>query len=423
MNNGMKKIATIAVPLMALAAAGCGADAAAGDTPAVDASAGADGGSDAGNAGTDVGGTDAGSGVDAGSATDGGGGGGAVDVPSAGSDASAATDSGAEAPDAADGCGQCKTGQTCVAGKCIGEADCDGKCAANQICSDGQCIEVPEPCGGPCAKGQVCDITAADGKGLCIVPTCTLPTTWTTDLQKVAMMSILASDKGCDLDDDGVSNNSLGAIAELVGKSFEDTFKGGSVIMVLEAADWKTDGSAFDINVLQGELDAVNADCDLVTSSCIYKITPTSYDLATPGSGVCTPVSVFADAKINKGILTAGGPKQDFQMVLGLAGIGFKVKVSAATLSAEVSDEKGWKTMTNGRLCGVVLKKDLEAAIDKVPDAELQPVGGKAVVKSLLNTLVVPDIDTDGDSVNDGISAALTVTGIGAQISGLVATP
>ena len=414
--NRMAILAALCVaPWVALSSAGCGTDAGVGT--ASDTAQGQDGGADAPSGVSDSANADAGGGSDA------GGGGGAADVPAPGPDVTAASDSASEAGDAAGPCSGCKTGQTCVAGKCVGEAGCDGKCADNQICNNGECIEVIEPCGGPCAKGQVCDITAADGKGLCIEPTCKLPTVWAANLQKVAMMSILSSDTGCDLDDDGAPNNSLGAIAELVGKSFEDTFKGGSVIMVLEAANWKTDGSTFNINVLQGELDAVNSDCDLINSSCIYKITPTSYDLATPGSGPCKPVSVFTDATIKDGVLTAGGPKQDFQMVLGLAGIGFKVKVTAATLSAQVSDANGWKTLTKGQLCGVVLKKDLEAAIDKVPDAELQPVGGKATVKSLLNTLVTPDIDTDGDNVNDGISAALSVSGVGAQISGLVVAP
>jgi hypothetical protein len=110
-------------------------------------------------------------------------------------------------------------------------------------------------------------------------------------------------------------------------------------------------------------------------------------------------------------------------MVLGLAGIGFKVPVKGATLTADVSGKTGWKTLTNGQLCGVVLKEDLEAAVDKVPDAELQPVGGKAGVKTLLNTLVIPDVDTTGDGKNDGISAALTLTGISAAVAGLAKAP
>ena len=402
--------------LLMAAPGGCGSDAGAGGgTTPVDGGATADAVADV-TTSADAGSSDAGAG-----ASDTTGGGGGADVPGAGPDA--AVDSAAESSDIGDPCAACTADQTCVAGKCIGDDPCDGKCVGGQICSEGQCIEVPEPCGGSCDKGKVCDIAAADGKGVCVVPTCKLPTTWGAHLQKVAMMTILPASQGCDLDDDGVPNNSLGAISELIGKSFEDTFKGGSVIMVLESETWKTDGSKFDINVLQGELDASNSDCDLVQSSCTYKITPSSYDLATPGSGTCKPNSVFAGATIDKGAMKAGGPKQVFQMVLGLAGIGFNVKVTAATLSADVTDDSGWKTMKNGQLCGVVLKKDLEAAIDKVPDAEFAPVGGKATVKSLLNTLVIPDIDTDGDQVNDGISAALTVTGVGAKISGLVSAP
>ncbi len=421
MANMIKLIAfATALSLVALTGfSGCGSEAGPGQAqPAVDGGSASD---SAGSADNDDGAD--GTPNDAGSTADTvGGGGGAADVAAGGSD-TGSTDVAPSNADAGDPCDKCTADQVCVAGKCIGEDPCDGKCLDGQLCVDGQCVEKPKPCGGPCAKGQVCDITADGGKGKCISPTCKLPDTWSPNLQKVAMMTLLPASKGCDLDNDAVPNNSLGAVSELIGKSFGDSFKNGGVIMILEATKWMTDETPFNINVLQGELDSSSSDCDLVNSSCNYQITPSSYDPATPGTGLCAPVSVFEGVKIKGDAMAAGGPKQVFNMVLGLAGVGFKVPVKGATLSAKVTDAKGWKTLTDGLLCGVVLKKDLEDAIDKVPDGELQPVGGKATVKSLLNTLVIPDIDTNDDGTKDGISAALTLTGVGAVIKGLSKAP
>ena len=117
--------------------------------------------------------------------------------------------------------------------------------------------------------------------------------------------------------------------------------------------------------------------------------------------------------------MAAGGNKQTFQLNLPLVGINLSLKISKAQISGTVTDKDNWKTTKDAKLCGVIGKEDLNKAIDAVPPELLEEVGfDKATVKSLVGSILKPDIDTDGDNEPDAISIALALETVAAEVTG-----
>ena len=314
--------------------------------------------------------------------------------------------------------GLCKVGEKCIDEKCVPVDPCNGKCTAGQVCAEGVCVEPAKACQPACFPGQVCDLSAAGGKGKCVTPTCSLPSSWGPHIQKVTSFMIADADKGCDLDDDGKPDNAMGALKDLSGSQFSDAVKKGTLVMLFETATYKTDGTTFSAQVLWGAVDPSNTGCDVTKAGCKYTVNPSSYDLLTPGMGPCKSKSMLTNAKVNNSTLKAKG--QGMALVMPLtAGIELAMNISQAAFSAQVSNASQWLTTSSGKLCGVISKASLVDAVNAIPDETLQSLGGKATVLSLLESLLAPDIDTDGDDVEDAISVALELEAFGGSITGL----
>ena len=120
--------------------------------------------------------------------------------------------------------------------------------------------------------------------------------------------------------------------------------------------------------------------------------------------------------------LKGGGDKQNFDLTLPVAGIVLKLHISRATLTGTADTKDAWKTTKEGMLCGVIIKEDLDKAIDDVPDAVIEQSGfDKATLKTIVGSLLKADIDTDADGENDAISVALGLETAAAVVTGFTA--
>lgn len=309
--------------------------------------------------------------------------------------------------------------------KCI-DKPCGGPCPSGEQC-DTKANACFKPCGGPCQAGEVCDMTQDGGKGKCVKPTCADPDiklyTDNTNINKVSKLSILAKDKGCDLNGDGTIDNVLGKVLDLyasVNDTLDETVKDGSLVILLVPDGFKTDGSNFTASLLIGAIDeAVKKDCDASKQGdCKYLVSKSSFDPLSKGT-TCQPYVTFDPVTVKAGDLKAGGDKQNFELNLDITGIQLKLRISKAQLSGKQTDDKAWKTTTGGMLCGVITEEDLDAAVDKVPDEELAKLGfDKATIKGILAGLLKSDIDTDGDGKADAKSVGLGLETFQADVTG-----
>lgn len=280
----------------------------------------------------------------------------------------------------------------------------------------------PKTCDPACTAEQFCDLTA--DPPVCKAATCQLPTTFGPTIQKVSVVKLLAPSAGCDLDDDGKPNNVVGKVVNLyaaVNDTIAEQIADGSLNILFEGQTWKTDGSAFAVSGLIGDVDASNADCDVISESanCKYTINPASYNKAG-ASGTCPALIGFSDAKVSGGKMSAGSSGgSNFGLTLPIQGIVLDLKISMAQVTADVTDDTAWKTSKNGQICGVIAKKDLEAAIEALPEDLLAQIGGKAAALQLINGLLAPDIDTDDDGAKDAISVAIGFESVSGQITGI----
>ncbi len=110
---------------------------------------------------------------------------------------------------------------------------------------------------------------------------------------------------GCDLDGDGTVDNTFNkafAMYTNLNQFLTTTLVQAGLVMVMEASDFKADGSTFAPHVLLAQ-PVAKTGCDLPSAAtdCEYRILPNSYDLSAVG-GNC-PARTTLTAKIVNGEL------------------------------------------------------------------------------------------------------------------------
>lgn len=346
----------------------------------------------------------------------------------------------------------CTTGDKCVGSSCDGQPlNCDdgdpctleqcvkGACDVTAVnCDDGDLCTV-DSCGkpatigaSPCAHAAACsDPGSCDSaNGTCSKTfACTLPTKWGPSLQKISKFAILSSNIGCDLDGDGKPNNNFGKQLSNPLIRGPDPYNGnarlakaiadGSMVDVLETGAYKTDGTTFAVRMLKGKL-AGAPGCDPSAATCVYTILASSYEAksAVPNT-TCAPLATLLNVQVQDGSLVTSGTGPTVKFLLPLMLFDLLLPVRGLVLTGDTTDATGWKSTSNGMLCGVVTKLDLDAAIDALPAELLAQIGDAGTIKSLLGGIMKPDIDTNGDGVKDAISAAFGVETLPADVTGV----
>ena len=291
---------------------------------------------------------------------------------------------------------------------------CDASCADIEKCNvyTGKCINL---CGDFCTPSEFCQVTA--GKGMCVdkpkpdadagadafVGTCTLPSGWSPNLQRISKLAIADVTKGCDLDGDGKPNNVLGKVVSLykdANTQIQKTIDDGKLSLLLEAPGYRTDGAAFFVSVLSGQFDPA-AVCEPGQADCAVLLQPDAYDLAFPATVECPAVGNWPEAKVLAGAFQAIGKGKAFPFLFFGAPAMQTLWIRSVIVTGSVTDAAGWQTTTEGLLCGGIAVADLEAA-----------TGGSAGPFK-------PDMALTPGGPKDAMSIALTFETVRAKASGL----
>ena len=296
---------------------------------------------------------------------------------------------------------------------------CNGACTAAQKCnaSTNKCYT---PCGGPCASGKTCD--ESDGPpGVCLGGSST-GGSWGTDgnssgVQKITSIAIAASGAGCDLTGDGVPDNSFAALASILGSQLGTAVEDGSLVILFDPKAWKTNGTAFQINLYTGKSDPTSSGCSGTAAGCKYQVAASSYDTDNGCTPPNCPVQVaFSNAKIVSLKLNASAPK--FPLTLSVGSSPLTITISKVAIEGQVSTATQWQTTKNGVLCGAVTETDLMAAIDATPDEAFASIGGKTQAKSLIGMLLKKDVAINS-ALPNAYSMALNFETKSAVITGV----
>ena len=103
---------------------------------------------------------------------------------------------------------------------------------------------------------------------------------------------------------------------------------------------------------------------------------------------------------------------------LPLMGTTSSLTLHKAALQGTVSGPGGWTSTTDGLLCGAMKQSEILDAIDAMPESTFTDLGiDKNMAKSLLSSMLTPDIDVDGDGDFESVSVALATSTAAAQIS------
>lgn len=343
----------------------------------------------------------------------------------------------------------CKTEDKCVIGysctqpdsppgaklQCLGGKDVD--CDDNNLCTDDSCAPkygcVHKLTGKPCDDGLSCTTADKCVGGLCLGSKTTscakcnrtfkLPTAQVTNFQ------VGASGKpgdGIDVDgnpntcspagkcDSGV-DNAFASVAGLVNIPLGQALKDGQLTFVAEFEGYKGENVPFTLNMYYAELTPKSAadKCPFLTKTCNWYVQQSAL------AADCSPKVSFADAKVVKGKLTAGGKDTLFVMdVVGSGGMAM-LYAKGAHIEGEVSFAPDGATIESvkGVIGGAMDKSAFIQVINGMPDSVF-PIP-KAGIVATMDKALVPDIDIDGDGTAEAASIGLRFSAIHAWLDGM----
>ncbi|MCO4762537.1 MAG: hypothetical protein KC502_13585 [Myxococcales bacterium] len=248
-----------------------------------------------------------------------------------------------------------------------------------------------------------------------------------TNINVVTSLSILSDKKGCDLDGDQVPNNVLGKVVGIypaANTALKDAVDDGTLILLFAPEKWLTNGQPFVTDLLIGDVASTSSGCKPSGNTpCDYTVAPSSYDEFASGA-ICPAKVSFTPTTVNGGQMKAGGNNQKFELDLPFVGVNLKLTITQAQITGSVTSQSAWMNTSSGMLCGVISKDDLNKAIDALPPAALQQTGfDKATIKSLVSSVLAPDIDTNKNGTKDAISVALGLETKAGKVVGLSTSP
>ena len=329
--------------------------------------------------------------------------------------------------------------------ECQTHTDCDdGNVCTTDICEwDGSCRHPYNT--APCDDRNDDTINDTCTMGVCMgVFECCSNVVQTGDLvaiNDVAMGISGHPGQGLDVDGDPATckpdgNCSAGANNQAAALTSIPSLDINQVIADNKAAfDWgsllfdfiniQTNGNPFELPIYLGAVSPTDPGCDFQTQSCDYALAHNNWN------GQCEPRYAFTNAQVMGGILTAGGPGTHFT-VWGTYGGSLQ---SATFYNVQIEATLEFDLMGNvigiaagSVVGGAVLQNDLNLALDLlIPGAGstviyTDPTFGditKDDVLGWLATILVPDIDINGDGTPEAVSLGVIVSAMQAGLNNI----
>ncbi len=320
----------------------------------------------------------------------------------------------------------CTGPDMCADGICTGPpADCDddNPCTEDSCDALSGCVHLPLD-GTVCDDGLDCSTGDICASGLCVadLTNCGCQPVFSAYVNKVTSLQIGADGKvgsGLDVDGDATScspvgceagiDNALSMMAGLANAALVDAVTGGSVVLLFEHRGFVATGDAYVLAIYVGEV--ADPACDWQSQSCDYLVKEDSF------GADCDPLVTMDNATVSGTALHAGGPGFNFAFPLPLAeGVLLDLVLYHAQVKGTVGFEAGGPGSLSGILGGAVAKQDMLDAIDALP-ADALPID-KDMVLSLVEMMVVPDIDSTGDGQLNAASIGLPFAAIAGDIVG-----
>jgi len=311
---------------------------------------------------------------------------------------------------------------------CLGSCgECIPECGAKECGYDG--------CGGicgECAGNDYCDTETWS----CLEGECQLPTEFPGLAYK--LNSLKAGEdgtegQGVDVDNnpdtcappnmcDGGRDNQFGALMKSLAPALGGTeplmeaVEVGDIVMVVELIDPKFDGTTFMANIFRADPVQPKNVCDFQTETCDYLVDPGTFVEET-----CLPVTAFDNVQMAGNTITAGGPAYNFEFpfVLALTG-GAEVILpgSHAKMVADLELDANNNILSMEGIIGcAVPKAAIVGMVDQIPEEAL-PVS-KDLIMAVLDMVVSPDVDADGDGSPEAVSTGMLFHAIPGNLVGL----
>ena len=326
----------------------------------------------------------------------------------------------------------CTQGDFCLNGVCQTGPDLPD-CDDGNPCTEDTCnplfgcihAKLTGDCddGQPCTTGDVCLGGQCIGKKTGACPAC--PYDANPHANKVTVFQIGTSGhpgQGIDVDGDpdtcapstdcsGGIDNELGLLAPFLNSGVAEAVGNGYLTYVFEFQEFKDDGTPFTLIIHSAYIHKSNPDCDFQYDECLFYAVSETFDVD------CTPKGEFDNATVVDGHLSAGGKGYDFAVKTTLmTGGDLELGISNIQVEADIQmSQSGLQVHSmQGFLGGAVDKGELLMTIDSLPD-DVFPLD-KETIKGLLDTLIVNDLDTDGNGFADSASAAIRFDTIPADL-------
>lgn len=320
----------------------------------------------------------------------------------------------------------CTSGDVCTGGRCVGGglACDDGNPCTDDACNPAlspPCVHSPRA--GACDDGIACTTAEACINGRCRGDTsqCVCEPDLSADGVKLTTVQLGVDGtpgEGVDVDVDsstcapagscsGGVDNGLSILSGFANPSLSSAVQSGDVMLVAEVSP--IGQNPVTVAIYQARL-AVPG-CNFMTSTCDYLVERDFLDPAT-----CEPVAKLVGTRTGNR-LVAGGPGTRLPFSIPFDGAELEVVIANLRLEVDLTVSGGQVTAMSGVLGGAVPKQTLIDALRQVPDASL-PAPKEAII-SLVETLVINDIDTDGDGVKDAASIGVKVVGRDARLVGV----
>ncbi len=337
----------------------------------------------------------------------------------------------------------CSDGDACTHGEaCDATGTCSGgtqaACTDSNPCTDDTC-DAKLGCVYPynaasCSDGESCTVGDKCSGGVCLGQKTTscqaCKKSFGSTAAQLTSFAIGGDGKtgnGLDVDSEPKTcspknqcekgiDNAFAVLAFAVNPVLENAVKSGALRFVADFDGFSGPGKPFAIHLYYAELSSgsVAKSCQPMTQPCGWLVSQQAF------TAQCKPRVTFDNAVLTGTALKAGGASTLFAMEVSLQGGDATFVVQGARLEGTLTLAADGKTVTgfDGVIGGSMTEKAVLSTFQGLPADAFAPLT-KAGAIALIKSLLVLDIDADGDGKPESASVGLKVSAIGATLEGM----